>query len=190
MKDGLRSGSDRAGGVAEGSVAEEHSAGTGMGRFGTRDREGHDRIGARVQSLLEVRQGEVGMIRIPSGGLERVFSVLPPVVGGEDRSAAAVAGLFTPDQMRVWLEEVMRSGVDLEAKVGEAEGASFSGEKLEVEIAEVVSKEQILDVSLRLQEGGRTVTSGLSVFRGQVLLLRSGYPDPEGILVVTASGGD
>ncbi|MEP4078515.1 MAG: hypothetical protein ABJO14_11920 [Haloferula sp.] len=167
------------------------SAGDQVGRSDS-GRLTDDGIRARVQSLLDVRKGEIGIIRVPAGafidglGLKDGNSVGAFSEPGSPR----ISGLFSREQSALVLEGALRSGHRLKSVVGEAEGIRMPGSEFSVELLEVVDKGEVteLQIGYSAMSSERSGQTGITVYNGfGLLMLSDSGPEAEGMLVVTGA---
>ena len=80
-----------------------------------------DKIRAKVRSLMNVRKGEVAMIRIPNVDLER-FSSPTTATAQVDGAPVAIAGLYSRSQLTPILEGLIRDRQRIQGTVGTGKG--------------------------------------------------------------------
>lgn len=179
----------------DGDSAVEGSGGRVQGSHLTRLTRGNDSsalqgdsIRAKVRSLLDVKKGEVGVIQLPPIALEEEFELVDQSVGGGPEFENGIGGLFSPEQLTPILERLLREKHRLPAKFGTADGLDWAS--LGLESLEVEEKGQVTDLTIRYRDSssGKTMQTGISVFNGFGLLMKTGSSRKSaGFIIVTGS---
>ena len=112
-----------------GEVAGQASA-RGRSHRGTVD----EAIAAKVNSLLQLREGEMRMVSLPAGvvKMEDYAKIMPDL--DATRDAPSVVGVITKSAARPLIESGLRQQRDLPTKMGAADGGlSLQGQRLTAE---------------------------------------------------------
>lgn len=140
---------------------------------------------AKLRSLLEVRPGEVAMIRLSEVQLERLLDgdelVAPGAFPDEPSSGPAVIGIFERTRILRRLEG-SADGIEGEMDVS-GEAFEWRGHAMKLSgTMELGEMNAVLE--LNLAEGDNALEFKGRMVPGSVLLLRSGEAGSEGILIV------
>lgn len=163
---------------------------------GSRQSAGHSQqrrefgVEIRLKALMDVRKGEVRMIRIPSSGVKEWIELLDNPQLNQD--GPGIGALFSRDQAEMVLKGVLSGDERLDSELGSLGMVEISGERMGVQVTTTKGNKETLDLQVRISEGvtegskSRESLTGLTVFQGHCLLVRSSHPDPEGVLIVTS----
>lgn len=139
---------------------------------------------AKLRSLLEVREGEISCIRIPA----RLMAGFPPGPQGDGLvgrpTGPDVVGILSRDAVLEGLKNPRTGSGSIEGSV-DADAGEFvwSGGRLQITGTAMNATGSIV-LKIEAREGGSTLECQTSLPPGGILFLRSGHPDPEGILLV------
>ncbi|WP_193210464.1 hypothetical protein [Luteolibacter marinus] len=142
---------------------------------------------ARIRSMLEVRNGEVGLMRIDGGSFG-----LPDIPGGLPPGISGVSALLNRETSAAILQRVESEGNGISGILGAGDsGVEWQGEhlNLKVTILRFTNEGRMADLQVEIQEKGeKTMVSWITVAVGYSIVVRSGNVDPEELMIVV--GGD
>ncbi len=171
--------------------AEVNSSAGAAGTPGSREdlsprrAQGAEAAEAKLNSLLAVREGEMAFIRVPAALMHRL--------GGGVGETALKGALELGDQAPGLVGILNRSAV-LASLTGHAQAIEgtmdTSGDEFEWRGARMqvrgtaLSGEKSQELKISVTEGQSTLECQTFVPPGAVIFLRTGNPDPEGVLIV------
>lgn len=139
---------------------------------------------AKLRSLLEVREGEISCIRIPA----HLMAGFPSGPGGDglvgNTSGPDLVGIISRAAVMDGLKNLRRGGGAIDGSV-DADAGEFewSGNRLQVKGTATNATGSVV-LRIEAREGDSTLECHTSLPPGGIVFLRSGHPDPEGILLV------
>jgi hypothetical protein len=137
---------------------------------------------AKVNSLLAIEDGEVAVIGLPSGALEKYFHFTDPDEA-EKAKPGIVRGLNIQNHGREQLEAILMSGGELSGHVREI-GNHVTFPNVGMRVALRVGKGKNLDLIVGDETGRPQFMNSIPAGTGGDLILRSAYPNPEAVLIV------
>jgi len=150
----------------------------------SRQRRSHDQADARINSLLDIRPGEVAMIRIPAEGL----SEFPGEFNDASVSLPTQLAMFSKAQTASMLKELDGRGIRFTAQVGDQSRSEFgfNGATIRTEITEDHADYSVVSIQ-NFVNGSRTLQTSTTMFKGYSTLLRLNGPESDGLLIVISS---
>ncbi|WP_367873974.1 hypothetical protein [Luteolibacter sp. Populi] len=152
-------------------------------------------IAAKVNSLLQLREGEARMVSLPAGvvKMEDYAKIMPDA--DATREAPSLLGVITKSAARPLIESGLRQQRDLPTKMGAADGGlTLQSRGLIAEATITPAPDEVSRVKVKcLEKGtdtkpGSSLESMLSMPPGSCLLVVSSGPEPEAILVILGGG--
>jgi len=149
----------------------------------SRQRHSHDQADARINSLLDIRPGEIAMIRIPAEGLSNWFEG-----SKQENIPGSIQAMLSKAQTAALLKEIEGQGFRFAAQVGDQSHAEFgsSGSTVRVEIDEDHADYAVFTIQ-NFVAGSRTLLTSTTMAKGYSTLMRLSGPDSDGLLIVISS---
>lgn len=139
---------------------------------------------AKLRSLLEVREGEISCIRVPAH-LMAGFTTGEKGEGLIGRATSPdLVGVVSRAAVLEGFKGIRAGGGPIEGSV-DADAAEFewTGDRLEVSGKAMTARDSII-LTIEAREGDNALECITNLPPGGIVFLRSGDPDPEGILLV------
>jgi hypothetical protein len=166
-------------------IGEDFPATVGANRSRQRRVEGKSQIAARVRSLLNLRAGEIGEIRIPSGELDNWFGPIEHEREPDpfDRSAT-ITTMLTKNHVTSALEGIIENGRGIRIRIGNSTETEFPGENINVKLARIREGSEHSEFVVRISINGRVTLTTTRVMNGASVLVRAVDPNVEGVLIL------
>lgn len=147
-----------------------------------------------MRSLLEVRQGEVACIRIPAELMESIIgkeNVLASSLTPEVAARPGIHGRVSREWAAGKLMEGAATGTPVQGKIQTPgqEDFEWSNSRWKIE-GKTYAGTHDVTLQLAMHEGGGDTIFMTTVANGDVILLCSAMPDPEGLPVVVGKNAE
>ena len=139
-------------------------------------------VPAKVRSLLAVEEGEVAVISLPEGALEKYFQFTEPD-DTEKAKPGIVRGLEIENHGRDQLESILMDGGELSGHVREI-GKHVVFPNVGMRVAIGTGLAQNLDLMIGDETGRTQLKTSIPAQASGELILRSAYPNPKAVLIV------
>jgi hypothetical protein len=156
----------------------EHDAGKAPDKDARRDD-----VEKRVRSMLEVKEGELGMIALSPEQREKWFSKVPSTF--DEKTSPNYPTLLSRKQVADILEEMIGAGERLSAYCEPQEGAGHQRPDFKVELSVTgPPQEGLIDLRIAHTCGQGPLVTSLTLSSGSILLVRTRSVPGEALLVV------
>jgi len=147
---------------------------------------GDEQHAAQVRSLLDLRSGEVGMIRIPADDLNQAFGE----PGSDPDPVRSRISALAKDDVKLALEEMLAGGTRLQAKVADGALTAYSNGELRLDLMMTAAPDQAGEcgVILTISDHDFRMTKNETVANDSAVLIRSLDPRTGAILVIVGTG--
>lgn len=142
-------------------------------------------IAARVKSMLNLHEGDVGMIGISAEEVEQVLSSIMPNWNMDDSTIRTAE--VSKAAIAAELEAMLKRGCGLQSKSGDPAQIEFNGENLRLNLMMASEDQDRAELVLQLTNRDFVVTKSIPMNKGNILLLSPSDPKSGAILVVVGS---
>jgi len=146
---------------------------------------GDEQHAAQVRSLLDLRPGEVSMIRIPADDLNQAFGE----PGSDTDPVKSRISALAKDDVKLALEEMLAGGTQLQAKVADGAQTAYSNGELRLDLMIAADGGPSgTELIVMIADHDFRMTKTETVANDSAVLIRSLDPRTGAILVIVGTG--